>query len=743
MNIASPMHGQVMPVLPSIRQYISCTQNPKDGRKFPCDAHGNPVNGGVTDTANWCTLDEARSRPWKIGFVLGNDYVGVDTDSCVTHDASGREIWSAIALDAWVSFPGAYVEYSQSGRGLHWIFRADLPRGHQTRRKDRAGLEIYSWGRYFQLGRHICGSADIDHTAALLSFMRRWGLRTEPLMLAELEAWRDPAWRGPEDDGELVRLIQGWRPNARQSVSGAATVADIWRLDAAKLARTYPATDRSDGLPYDASAVDAALMTHLSYFTGRDPARMSRLFQQWPGYRADHYEEGGGYRLGRIVQLGARGGKAVYQGPVGAVSAPPAATGELGDLVFHLPSQKVYHRPTGAFWPIGSVDARLPPVAVGMDAGGVLPKTVKPSKWLAQHQAVTQHTWFPGMPEIIEGFVLRDGEMVEVPGQRVLNIYRAATPPMGNPADVRPWLDHVAMLYPEHWWQIVRWLAWVAQNPGRKLNYALVLGGGQRIGKDTIIAPLERVVGKWNRSIQSPEYILTSQFTDYLQCRYLLINEMKDTGNGGLFQLYNKLKGIIAAPPTTHMINPKNEAPYVIPNVNATIMTTNYQTGGMYLPADDGRHFVLWSEATRAQIGDRYFDDLWFGWMLKGGHENCAAYLLTVDVSDFNPMQPPEKTRAFWDMVESSQPSEAGDLNDALRALPDATFTLAQLAWVASSVCRNEDLSHWLKNKANGTKIKRALNDLGCTKHANPEDQQRGRWYINGQYVTMYKRPLE
>lgn len=744
MNSMLRLRGQIMPaLLPARARFISWRAGTIDARgiqKVPCDAEGREVD--ANDPQYWVDFETAMRRPWGIGLVLGDGIVAVDLDACYENGAL-----KAIAADAWQALGvlGAYCERSISGQGLHLIFEAVLPAGHAVKRKTAPGLEVYSSRRFLALGDYLGGDARRDLTGPLMALMERHGLPLTPPARADVEEGRDPAWSGPEDDAELIGLMlaQG-RRGGRMFAADAVTVAELWNCDVTAMARRWPAAGRPDKCPYDRSMADAAIMAELSYFTGRDQPRMVRLFERWPGYRPEHYEGKGGYRLARVLGLGVQNAR-VYQArsQVQAVqvaqAGPEAAAQPLGDYIAHLPSRTFYHRPTGAFWPVGTIDDLLPPVAWGMDSGG-MPKTMKASKWLARNTGVHQRTWWPGMPEIIADYVIRDGEMIEVAGQRVLNTYRAPTPPMGNPADVSPWLDHAAMLYPDHWVTLIRWMAFVAQNPTRKVNWAMVLGGGSRIGKDTILAPLERAVGRWNRSSESPETILTSQFNEYLQCRYLIINEMKDTGQGSAFQLYNRLKTIIAAPPATHKINPKGLPPYIIPNLNATVMTTNYQVGGMYLPADDGRHLVLWSTVTRAKIDDSHFDRLW-GWLNNGGMENCAAYLMALDVSDFNPSTPPEKTMAFWDMVESGQSSETSDLSDIIAKVSGDTFTIEQLAGVALMEFNHGGMADWLKNNANGTKIKRALADLGCVKYPNPSDTQRGRWYVNGRYVTLYHKP--
>ena len=49
---------------------------------------------------------------------------------------------------------------------------------------------------------------------------------------------------------------------------------------------------------------------------------------------------------------------------------------------------------------------------------------------------------------------------------------------------------------------------------------------------------------------------------------------------------------------------------YSIPNVTGVVITTNHKTDGIYLPADDRRHFVAWTDLekllSRRNTGTRY-----------------------------------------------------------------------------------------------------------------------------------------
>src|SRR5262249_17912939 len=154
-------------------------------------------------------------------------------------------------------------------------------------------------------------------------------------------------------------------------------------------------------------------------------------------------------------------------------------------------------------WPAASVDARIAPVPL-VDADGNLvldskgrPVTVLASTWLDQNQPVEQITWAPGEPKLIKDKLVADGGWIKRSGCAVFNLYRPPTIIRGNAIAAKRWLDHFHRIYPDDADRAITWLAHRVQHPEVKINHALVLGGGQGIGKDTLIEPVRRAVGPW------------------------------------------------------------------------------------------------------------------------------------------------------------------------------------------------------------------------------------------------------
>lgn len=116
----------------------------RDGRKLPLQARTNRA-ASSTDARTWRTYDEATASTVGrgLGYVLGDGIGCIDLDDCF--DAQGA--LSPLAERVLKANPSAWVERSQSDRGLHlWGY---LPEGRGRRTKE---IEVYSVGRYIALG---------------------------------------------------------------------------------------------------------------------------------------------------------------------------------------------------------------------------------------------------------------------------------------------------------------------------------------------------------------------------------------------------------------------------------------------------------------------------------------------------------------------------------------------------------------------------------------------------------------
>ncbi|MCK1699856.1 primase-helicase family protein [Bradyrhizobium sp. 144] len=415
----------------------------------------------------------------------------------------------------------------------------------------------------------------------------------------------------------------------------------------------------------------------------------------------------------------------------------------LDHFVADMETHSYIYLPTRKPWPSPSVNARIRPVAVlDVDGRPVLdskkkPKKMPASEWLDKNRPIEAVTWAPGEPMMIKDRLVALGGWFEHPGASVLNLFR---PPAIIPGDANmatPWIDHVRKVYPNDADHIIRWCAYKVQHPESKINHALFLGGGPGVGKDSLLEPVKRAVGPWNFVEVSPQNIIKSNFTDYLKSTVLRISECRDLGDFDRFAFYEMMKTIIAAPPDVHRINEKHRPEYYIPNVNGIIITSNYLTNGIYLPPDDRRHYVAWSDCTQGDFKDCYFDQLW-AWYEQGGDRHVAAYLASLDLSGFNAMASPKKTEAFFSIANANAAPEEVELVETLDRLgsPKAV-TIKQLADEAETVTHLQDLAGWISDRKSRRAIPHRMAQVGYVPVRNSGDKT-GLWKIAGAKQVVY-----
>jgi hypothetical protein len=399
----------------------------------------------------------------------------------------------------------------------------------------------------------------------------------------------------------------------------------------------------------------------------------------------------------------------------------------LTDFASYLPERKYIYIPTGKVWEPAGINCAFPPIGSGKEA-------IKQSSLIDEGCPVHDLSWVPGKPQIIEGAFLDQGGWLPKAGARVYNSYRPPKATNGDPANADQWIEHIRRVYPDAADHLIAWLAHRVQRPGEKINHALILGGAPGIGKDTILEPVRHAIGPWNFGDVSPIELM-GRFNAFLKTVVLRVSELRDLGDRDRYGFYEHTKTLIAAPPDTLTVDEKNIRAYRIPNLVGVVFTTNHRTDGLFLPADDRRHFVAWSELSPSDFADGYWSDI-YQWFEADGASHVAAYLADYDLSAFSPKAPPPKTAAFWDIVSASRAPEDADVATAVEKLnePDA-LTISDLSDA------NDDLEFraWLRDRKNSRQLPHRLEAAGYVAMPNP-DRKDGLWIISGKRQMVYAK---
>jgi hypothetical protein len=670
--------------------------DPANGRKARCD-----------DPASWASRRMAERRAKRIvdgagggvGVILGTGcgdetlIGGIDLDACRS-PTGDFEPWAQEVIARFRS----YAEVSPSGTGAKIFFRyrsADVPRLRQ--------LMGTQHGRMF---KRATGG---DHPPAIeLHVSNRYFAVTDDAL----------------GDAEL-RLVEITDLEWLLTVAGPAFVGG--EAGAGAGAGGNGSSGFQHG-PRDQSRSGAAFRLGLAMH------RAGADFEAFREAVSADPETAGWYR-----EKGAANDERELRRIWEKVETQMAEGVGLGDFYAHMLTHSYIFAASGETWPGASVDARIAPVPL-LDAEGNpvagkdgKPRRVAASQWLDRNRPVEQVTWVPGEPQIVEDRLTSHAGWIERKGVRVFNFYRPPAIALGDAGAARPWRRLVRRVFPAEHRHITAYLAHRVQRPGQKINHALVLGGGQGIGKDSALEPVKQAIGPWNWHDISPADLI-GKFNGFTKSVVLRINEGRDLGEIDRYGFYEHAKTYTAAPPDVLRTNEKYMREYYVPNVCGVIITTNHKTGGIYLPPDDRRHFVAWSNSKKEDFDQDYWEQLW-RWYRDGGFGHVAAYLNELDISGFDPKAPPPKTDAWWAIVDAGIPPENVDVRDALDALknPDA-FVLDDLADAARGA-----FGDWLRDRKNLRAIPHRIEACGYTPVRNP-DADGGRWRIGGKRVVAYAR---
>lgn len=361
-------------------------------------------------------------------------------------------------------------------------------------------------------------------------------------------------------------------------------------------------------------------------------------------------------------------------------------------------------------------------------------------EYLDAKRYVNGRTWAPGLDQIIEDkLAVKDAGWLDLPGYRTLNLYLPpVVDPRGDPELAARWVEHIYKVYPDDADHIIKWMAWRVQHPERKINHALVFGGSTRIGKDTILVPLRHAVGTWNFKEVGPDGLM-GEFNPHLQCVVLRVNEVRDQGEMNKFQLYEHCKWILANPPEFFAVNEKNVKVHPVVNVVGVVFTTNHKEG-FYLPGDDARHYVCWSEARKEDFEDGYFKGL-YEWYEDGGVAHVCAYLRQPHLLEgFDPAAPPPRTDAWRDIVRGNMSEEDSELMDLIEAIGSPEALVLQDLFDGAKGPAHRPIADWMADRKNRRVVGHRLRACGYVPIRNPDDRRDGVFKVNGKRCVVYAK---
>jgi len=195
----------------------------------------------------------------------------------------------------------------------------------------------------------------------------------------------------------------------------------------------------------------------------------------------------------------------------------------------------------------------------------------------------------------------------EEKGRTYFNTYRPETDVVPVEADVKPFLDHTAYLIPDETERdiFLDWLALQVQCPGRKILWAMLVQGGQGIGKSYFREVMSVLLGEHNVSCPSNSAVHEEWTAWAKRCQLVVIDEFM-TRRQLKMELVNKLQPMITEPYVS--IREMYRVPYNQPNRFNLLMFTNYMDA-LPLDDDDRRYCIIYSKAAKKK--EAYYRKLW------------------------------------------------------------------------------------------------------------------------------------
>lgn len=653
--------------LGAYKQFLVCKLIPRAGTpgktdKLPCNVWLGKVGVDAHDPNNWLDHQTALTTlaAWGHGYCLGFAFTAqdpfwfLDIDDCL-----GPDGWTTLATRLCGMFPGAAVEVSQSGRGLHIFGTGRVP--EHGCKNVKLGLELYHEKRFVALtGAGAIGDASLDCTGALSALVAEF---FPPRETADAtDDWGDgpsPDWLGPADDEELLRRALAAK-GAGSVFGNRATFRDLWDANVVVLAESYPS---GSGDQFDRSSADAALAQHLAFWTGRDHARIERLMRR-SSLARDKWDARPDYLRERTISTACSQQREVLRDkpvePPAAVApaVPPAADvahqREVQGSTFLSPTAQVDFF-KGCVYVLDSHQVLIPGGTLVNESrfkviyGGYTfaidqaNERVSRDAWEAftQSQALRRPTadsvcFMPGKPP---GGIVSEGGRARVNLWWPVEVVRKT-------GDASPFLKHLERLLPNERDRKIAlyYMAACVQHQGVKFQWAPLFQGAEGNGKTLLSLAVASAIGAkyvyWPKASQ-----IASPFNAWLSGRTMILVEdihIKRGPTGTVVDVIEELKPMITAS-AGYEIQAKGKDQLNI-EICCNFMFNSNHKDGLTKTRNDRRFAPFYTAQQSAEdiqrdgMDNGYFSRLYDWFKRDGGAAIVSELLWTLPIPDeYNP----------------------------------------------------------------------------------------------------------
>lgn len=283
-------------------------------------------------------------------------------------------------------------------------------------------------------------------------------------------------------------------------------------------------------------------------------------------------------------------------------------------------------------------------------------------------QAVNGCRYEPGQDEVfmnIEGIfanLYTEKEIPDLPENKVPRDVK----------NVQRVKDHIAHLLPHEKEQrmFIDWLSWVVQNPGKHMNYAVLLQGVEGDGKSFFGSMMQSIMGISNVTMLNA-HIFESDFTDWTVGQCLsCVEEVRLIKVHNKYEVLNRIKPFVTN--DVIEVHPKGKKIHNAKNTTSYLLFSNHKDA---LPLDDDgrRYLVLFSQWQRRldilafkNAHPRYYSLLYQTFIESPGA--LRKWLLEhQQAEDFDPMGDAPQTKARKFMIRQSKPEFIQELDVVIK----------------------------------------------------------------------------
>lgn len=664
------------------------------------------------DPANWTTYAEAKALSDNIGVVLTKDdsYFCADLDNSYVN---GK--WSEHAHRILSWFPGAYVEVSHSGKGLH-IFGKCIGEFPNHRKKIKFGndeVELYTIDRFIAFSEQgTSGNYNTDLTKALHEFIRVVMPPDGPTVIGGVERYggyltSDPEWLGPDNDDELIKRMLASKPSPDSVLTGKATINDLWTANEKILAESY--SDQAGG--YDRSAADAALFAYLAWWTGNDGPRMERIARRSALVRPkwdDHptYISGPRYTIHNACNRC----KSFYRDPkqVKEFKAETSndSNNRFGHQFMDVDAQKNHF--DGCVYIVDQNRIFTPEDEKIEGGGGILDR----ERFNFVYGGFTFVLTHEGKPTTRNAFdAFRDsqgykfprantscfrpekkpGEIIKINGLPCVNTYIPPKIKYGT-GPIDKFLFLLRALFPDEqdYLKHLCFIAALVQYPGVKFKWSTIVQGVEGNGKSTIAKCIAHAIGE--KYIFKPQAAdLGNKFNSWLSGKLFIVVEEINTVDKR--EAVEALKTMVTEDRIAYQA--KGIDTVMGDNRANFYMLTNYMDA-MVITIDGRRYTVFFTPQQKKEhlirdgLDGPFFVGLYKWLDYEGGLDDVAGYLKRYTIPDYlNPAklcQTAPDTTSTLKAIESTQSAAHDEIREAIaQGLPGfrggwvSSYTVAKL----------------------------------------------------------------